>query len=71
MGSTPMRVIEHDAGDMRRGAGAGRAELHLGLVRLGVGDEILKLFAGRSLRAISVTGVSAISATGAKSVEAS
>ena len=37
------RGVEHHAAEMRGGARAGRAELHLGLVGLGVGDEFLEV----------------------------
>ena len=39
----PMTVVEHDAAEMGCRAGAGRAERHLRLVLLGVGDEFLEV----------------------------
>ena len=46
----PEHVVEQHAAEMRRRAGAGRAELHLGLVGLGVGDELLEVL-GRQILA--------------------
>ena len=39
----PIALVEHHAAEMRRRASAGRTELHLRLVRLGVGDELLEI----------------------------
>ena len=39
----PDHVVEHHAGQMRGRAGAGRAELHLGLVGFRIGDEFLEI----------------------------
>jgi hypothetical protein len=42
-------LVEQHAADMRGGAGPARAELHLALVRLGIGDEFRKVVRGQIL----------------------